>query len=332
MARKKGQPQRRVGESGTELEQRIPRACYDERAAVEMLEELRWGADVTCPHCGEIKNAYQMKDRKTGERSERWLWKCRGCAKQFTYKIGTVMEDSRIPAKIWMHAIWRACSSKKGVSALQIKRETGLSYPSALHLMHRIRESMADRSGPAPKLEGTIEVDEVYIGGRYRGPKTPDGVFGRKRKPKAITIGILQRGGDVRLTHVPPANTEHVHALIRRDVNIPASRLMSDESNLYKRIGKEFGGGHEAVNHSAGEYFRAPDITSNGVEGVFSLLQRAIIGAHHHVSAKHLHRYLAERQFVFNGRFVSDGERVKRAVKASEGKRLRYRDQVGAGA
>jgi transposase-like protein len=330
MARTKGQPQAKVGQGGTELEQRLPAACRNEAAAVALLEELRWEGTVVCPHCGAAGSAYQMTDRKTGERSKRWLWRCREkeCGQQFTYKVGTVMEDSRIPAMIWVHAIWRACSSKKGVSALQIKRETGLSYPSALHLMHRIREGMADRNPPEPKFSGTIEADEVYIGGRYRGPKRT-GLERRTKVPKAITMGVLERGGRVKLQHVPPANKEHVHGVIRRTVDIPNSRLMTDDSNLYTNIGKEFGGGHEAVNHSAGEYARKPDITSNGIEGVFSLLQRAIYGAHHHVTPKHLHRYLAEREFVFNARDVSDGERVARAVRASVGKRLRYRDQVG---
>src|SRR5262245_6533941 len=115
--------QGRVADAKSDVIRRLPEACKDERAAVEFMEAQRWGGEAYCPHCGSF-GVYAMTDRKTGERSARFLWRCRDCAKQFTVRVGTVFEDSRIPLRIWCHAFWRACASKKGVSALQISRET----------------------------------------------------------------------------------------------------------------------------------------------------------------------------------------------------------------
>src|SRR5437667_2756046 len=151
----------------SEIVATLPRACQDETAAVEFMETQRWGDDPACPHCG-IVDVYQMRDRKTGKRSHRYLWRCKGCDRQFTVRIGTVFEDSRIPMRYWCYAFWAACASKKGVSALQIKRMTGLSYKSALFMMHRIRFAMADDHSAPPPLKGTVEAD---VGGKPRHPK-----------------------------------------------------------------------------------------------------------------------------------------------------------------
>lgn len=120
----------------------LPRACTDEVAAVEFLEKQRWGDSPACPRCGDT-DVRQLRDRASGERSKRFLWYCRGCGRQHTVRIGTVFEDSRIPLRHWCFAFWAACASKKGVSALQIRRQTGVSYKSALFMMHRIRYAMA---------------------------------------------------------------------------------------------------------------------------------------------------------------------------------------------
>src|SRR2546426_172418 len=145
----------------------LPRACSDELAAVEFLERQRWNSDAACPRCG-VTDVHQMLGRD-GQRNKRFLWLCRGCGEQFTVRIGTVFEDSRIPLKHWCYAFWAACASKKGVSALQIKRQTGLSYKSALFLMHRIRYAMTET--PQGPLGGIVEADETYVGGKPRGKK-----------------------------------------------------------------------------------------------------------------------------------------------------------------
>jgi transposase-like protein len=151
--------QRRVASDKSGIVAALPRACADEQAAVDFLEEQRWSeTGPCCPRCGDT-DVYKMTDRKTGERSRRFLWLCKGCKRQYTVRTGTVYEDSRIPLKHWCYAFWKACSSKKGVSALQIKRETGLTYKSALFLMHRIRWAMAEEN--PPKLTGTIEGNET---------------------------------------------------------------------------------------------------------------------------------------------------------------------------
>src|SRR6266567_8008667 len=156
----------KVTQNRSQIVAELPRACSDELGAVEFLERQRWGDSPACPRCGAT-DVYQMQGRD-GKRNKRFLWACRDCGDQYTVRIGTVFEDSRIPLRHWCYAFWAACASKKGVSALQIKRQTRLSYKSALFLMHRIRFAMTpDRS---PRLDGTVEVDETYVGGKPRNP------------------------------------------------------------------------------------------------------------------------------------------------------------------
>jgi transposase-like protein len=139
----------------------IPLACSDETAAVEFFEKQRWGNMPACVKCGSV-DVYQMKDAKTGGRNSRFLWRCKDCKEQYTVRIGTVYEESRIELRHWCYAFWRASTSKKGVSALEIKRHCQISYRSALFLMNRIRFAMAP-AADAPKLTGTVELDEVYV-------------------------------------------------------------------------------------------------------------------------------------------------------------------------
>ena len=146
----------------------IPMACADEEAAVEFMEKQRWGAHPACPECGSV-DVYQMMDSKSGERQANYRWRCRDCNKQYTVRTGTVFEDSRIEIRHWCFGFWRAATSKKGVSALEIHRQTGISYKSALFMLHRIRFAM---EGTAfDPLTGDVEVDETYVGGkpRYKG-------------------------------------------------------------------------------------------------------------------------------------------------------------------
>lgn len=163
-----------VAEGADDIVQRIPMACADEQAAVELMEVLRWGDDPFCPRsdCAST-DVYQMTKRGSDERNERFLWRCRDCGRQFTVRIGTVMEDSPIPLQVWCYTFWRACTSKKGVSAKEIERQTGLTYKSALYLMHRIRLAMNGTGNGDGPQSGDVEVDETYVGGkpRYKGQK-----------------------------------------------------------------------------------------------------------------------------------------------------------------
>ena len=169
----------------------IPSACSNELAAVEFLEKQRWGNTPACVKCGSVE-VYKMKDAKTGERNSRYLWRCRDCKEQYTVRIGTVYEESRIELRHWCYAFWRACTSKKGVSALEIKRHCQISYKSALFLMNRIRFAMAPDSD-SPKLTGTVECDEMYVGARKTALCRNNEA--RTRNKKNSRIRAIERGG-----------------------------------------------------------------------------------------------------------------------------------------
>lgn len=288
-------------------------ACANEKAAVEFMEKKRWGDAPFCPHCGSL-TVYQMKDSKTGERQADYRWRCKDCKKQYTVRIGTVFEDSRIELRHWCYGFWRASTSKKGVSALEIHRHTGISYKSALFLLHRIRFAMAD-SVPDP-LKGDVEIDETFVGGkpRYKGRRPGP------RGTKSPVLAMVERKGRVKTT----VHAKNLRQVVLSNVDL-SSRVITDEHNPYKTLGKHFAGGHYAVNHSEREYVRG-DIHSNTVESFFAIVKRSLNGIYHSVSKEHLHRYMAEYEFRYNHRELEDGDRTVAAIKASQGKRLRYRE------
>lgn len=300
--------------------QEIPLACADEVAAVTFIEKQRWGDHPACPRCGDM-DVYQMINKDTGERQANFRWRCRGCKKQFTVRISTVFEDSRIPLRHWCFAFWRAATSKKGVSALEIHRQTGLSYKSALFMLHRIRFAMDD-SASSP-LSGDVEVDETYKGGnpRYKGHSK------RGRGTNKIPVmALVERNGNVKTKPIPNVTGRTLKQVIRDNV-AKSSRIITDDNRAYKGIGKEFEGGHHTVCHSAGEYVRG-DIHSNTVEGFFSIVKRGLNGIYHSVSKEHLHRYMSEFEFRYNYRDLEDGERTTAAIKGAEGKRLMYKEPI----
>jgi len=297
----------------------LPIACADEDRAVIFLEHQRWGDTPCCPHCGSV-NVYQMKGRD-GKRNKRYLWKCNDCENQYTVRVGTVFEGSRIPLRHWCFAFWRACTSKKGVSALEIHRQTGISYKSCLFMLHRIRFAMADDHRTPEPLTGTVEVDETYVGGKPRD-KGPHNWSNRPER-KTPVVAIVQRNGNVRAQTMPKVNAKNVKKMIRENVH-KSARIHTDESSIYRGIGKEFEGGHETVVHYKKEYVRG-DVTTNTVEGFFSILKRGINGIYHNVSKEHLHRYVAEYEYRYNTRKMTDGERVVTAIQKSQGKRLMYK-------
>ncbi len=298
-------------------------AAQDEASAVAFLEDRRWGALPRCPLCA-AETVYQMKDRASGQRNKDYRWRCLDCKRMFTVRTGTIMEESRLPLKVWVHAFWRASASKKGVSALQISRECNLNYKSALFLLHRIREAMSEENGGGDKLQGAVEADETYVGGkpRIKGPHNKRG-RGTKKTP---VFGVVERAGKARLRVMPRVNSKTLKAALLENVEL-SSMLITDELAAYRQAGKAFAGGHQTVNHGGREYVRG-DIHSNTIEGLFSLLKRGMYGTFHSVSKKHLHRYLSEFAFRYNARKVDDAERVSHAIRAAEGKRLTYKDQL----
>jgi hypothetical protein len=264
-----------------------------------------------------------MIDAKTGERNKRYLWRCRDCKQQYTVRIGTVYEESRIELRHWCYTFWRAATSKKGISALEIKRHCQISYKSALFLMNRIRFAMAPNSN-ASQLTGIVECDETYI-----GPRRPRvaGISKRGRGTSKIPVFCaVARQGEIRRRIIPDVTGQTIKQAIREEVDRSA-RLVTDEFGAYHGIGKEFAGGHDTVCHGTKEYARG-DIHTNTAESSHALLKRSIIGIYHNVSTEYLHRYLWHSDFLWNTRKMNDGERTILAIKAAEGKRLMYQQSA----
>lgn len=310
----------------SETVEELPAACASELAAVEFLEKRRWKGCPCCMHCGSV-NVYAMTDAKTGGRNKRFLWRCRDCEKQYTVRVGTVMEDSPIPLRHWVRAMWEASSGKNGVSALEISRKLQISYKAALFLMHRIRCAMAEID-PLPPLTGSVEADETYVGGkpRRRGWKPGQAKQPREKwTDKAPVLAAVERGGQVRARVVATVNHENVVAFLRDTVSTKA-QLLTDEAGMYQKPGTTFARGHQTVKHSVGEYVNAenPHVHTNTVEGFFSKVKRGLDGVFHSVSKEHLPKYMAHFVFLYNSRGLNDGQRVDLLVSRTDGRRLTY--------
>lgn len=315
----------------------LPEACGNEDAAVEFFEWQRWGDSPCCPHC-QSKDVYKMTGRD-GKRNARYLWRCRGCAEQYTVRIKTIYEETRLPLRHWAYAFWRACSSKKGVSALEIQRHCQISYKSALFLMHRIRFALTEDTASAPKLggnTGVVEADETYVGGKPRpGDKRTELSGYRKNSNKIPVVAMLERGGKVRTKVVPNVTQKNLYRFLEENI-ARGTIVNTDQSPIYHSILypiiKYPGGRHDIVNHSKKEYARHnPDGTvssTNQAESFFSLLKRGLNGIFHAVSKEHLHRYCGEFSFRWNTRELNDGQRVAAAIQGANAKRLMYEDYV----
>jgi transposase-like protein len=297
-------------------------AAVDETKSATFLEKQRWGDCPACPRCGDI-DVYQMKGRD-GMRNKDYRWRCRGCSQFFTVRTGTVFEETRLPLRVWVYAIWKACSSKKGISALQLSREMEITHKSALFVLRRIRHGLGEVD--QPKFSNTtIEVDEVFIGGKQRYKGT---AVNRNIPDKTPVVGIVERNGDVRFKMMERVTAENLSAFVAENADLTC-RIMTDDFKSYKMLGKKFQGGHFTTKHTAGQYaVPGTDIHSNTIEGVFSLLRRGMMGTFHSVSRKHLPNYLNEFQFRWNTRKLDDGQRVARAIKQIDGKRIQYRESV----
>ena len=304
----------------------LQKATVSERAAVEFLEQHRWEGAPACPRCGAIE-VYQMTSADGG-RNKDYRWRCRGCKQMFSVRTGTIFEESRLPLRVWVFAFWRAAASKKGCSALELAREMQITHKSALFVLRRIRHGLGTNND-APKLTGTIEADETFVGGR---PRRFFGYMHKHSTGKTVrkipVVGVVQRGGDVRFRVTDRITSDRLSEVLAENADLTC-RLITDEWIGYRRVGKMFQGGHESVKHAIGEYVRkGTDVHSNTIEGVFSLLKRGIMGTFHSVSRKHLPNYLNEFEFRWNTRKMDDGQRVSRAIKQVDGKRLEYRESV----
>ena len=278
----------------------------DEQAAYEHLANIRWPEGIRCIHCQGMK-VYTLK----GAKSKRVLLKCSTCRKQFSATVGTIFQGSHIPLTKWFMAFQLMASSKKGMSAHQLHRMLDITYKSAWFLAHRIRHVMK-QTPFSDKLGGIVEADETFIGGKSH-------IRGDKKMP---VFALVERGGRVRSFAMPRVTAVNLKRSIQEHVR-PDAKLMTDELTAYAKIGKDFAD-HQTVNHSKKEYVRG-EASTNTVEGYFSLLKRGLTGTYHHVSPRHLHRYLDEFNFRYNARKDDDDTRNFLAVKCSEGKRLQYR-------
>jgi transposase-like protein len=286
---------------------------HDETKAREWLEAQVWPDGPTCPHCGSCEPT-ELK----GKAHRPGLYQCNDCRQQFTVTVGTLFERSKIPLSKWLMATYLLSASKKGMSTRQLSRMLGVSVKSSWFMMHRIREAM--REGKAGPLDGSnkvVEADETYVGG-----KAKNRAF-KEPRPKEPVVALVERDGSVRSFHVEAVNSRTLRPILVTQID-RASYLMTDESTVYSKTGREFSG-HGTVNHSIKEYVRGKFFHSNTVENYFSILKRGVNGNYQWVSAKHLKRYLGEFDFRYNTRDVSDFERAAIAAKGIQGKRLTYR-------
>lgn len=302
----------------------------DEAAAYAYVEARLWPEGPICPHCGVIGQAGKL----SGKTDRIGSYKCYACRKKFSVKVGTIFESSHITMRDWLTAIHLLCSSKKGISANQLSRTLGLTLKSAWFMGHRIREAMRD--GSLAPMGGTgqiVEADETYFGempeAKHRRFKTTGRPFSKRRHGtgnKRAVVALVERGGGVRSFHPAVADGETVAKIVRQNIH-RESRLHTDESRLYTRVGEEFAA-HETVKHSDEEYVRS-DVTTNTVEGYFSIFKRGMRGVYQHCAEKNLHRYLAEYDFRFNNRVrigINDEGRADLALQGAVGKRLTYSD------
>lgn len=304
-----------------------------EAAAYELLERLRWNGEPVCPHCGSIAAHYFLTPKgegrktRTGKVTERRVWKCRDCRKQFTVLVGTIFHGTRIPIRTWLFVVVEMCASKNGVAAREIQRKYNLTPKSAWFMTQRIREAM--KRGPITDfMVGTIQADEAYIGGKPKNKHKSKRDMDREMRgggtDKTPVVSLLNTAtGEVRSKVVPNVTGAMLHAFMEREVDMDASTLHTDSAAQYHFVAPEFID-HQAVDHQAGEYVRG-EVTTNHVEGFFSQLKRSIDGTHHHVSVEHLPRYLAEFDFRYSTREMSDAQRVRRLVGQTVGRRLSYK-------
>jgi transposase-like protein len=301
----------------------------DEDAAREHIEKTRWPDGPVCPHCGVINEATKLEAHANSKNGVRkGVYQCNDCRKQFTITVGSIFEDSHIPLHKWLLAIHLMCSSKKGISAHQLMRNLEIgSYRTAWFMAHRIRWALFQE--PIKEaLDGIVEVDETYIGGKLRtgsqavrpGERPKDRPAGTANK-KAV-VAVLQRGGSVRSQHVEHVTAKDLKPIVKALVK-EGAHLMTDSSNVLASAGTGFR--HDQVNHSVGEYARIENgtlISTNSVESYFAILKRGHYGVYHHWSKKYLGQYLREFDWRYNVRGLPDVERAVVALKMTGGKRL----------
>ena len=301
--------------SFAEFEKMIP----DEAAAVAFMEEKRWGQTPRCPRCG-TDAVYRVKSGRPSSH------RCRPCRKYFNVRTNTVFRDTKLPLRTWLIAIYLMHSSRKGMSSLQLHKHLGCAYPSAWHLTHRIRKAMESRE--LPWLEGTIQVDETWVGGKFKS------MHASKKKElgydwmanKTMVMGFRTHDGKVVAFPVDgnDADTllEHVLTHVK-----PGSTVWSDGAAAYQEL-KDYGYDHEWVNHTTHEYVRGM-VTTNGIESFWALVKRGYDGTYHFMSWRHLRRYVNEFSFRLNAGPGNGEGTISLVLDGAEQRRLKWRVLIG---
>jgi transposase-like protein len=295
---------------------------HSEEAAFAYVEARLWANGRICPHCGIVDNNGSLN----GKTTRVGLYKCYACRKPFTVRIGTIFESSHVKLNIWLQAIYLLCSSKKGISTRQLQRTFGGSMKTAWFLGHRIREAM--RTGelaPMGGAGGIVEVDETFVG-RKEGVEVKRGWAHHKN----TVLTLVERGGAARSFHIEEATKKQIAPIVRENI-ARESHLMTDEARRYQRLGREFAK-HDVVDHSREEYAYVDrktgvTVSTNTVEGYYSIFKRGMIGVYQRCGEQHLHRYLAEFDFRYSNRIklgIDDGACAERALLGVKGKRLTY--------
>jgi transposase-like protein len=283
-------------------------AIPDEKAAVAYFRAIRWANGEFCPYCGHDK-VYGFSDGKT--------WKCAQCRQRFSIRVGTVFEDSKIPLRKWIAAIWMITTHRKGIASTTLARDIDVQQKTAWFMMHRLRHAARTRSFNR-QLRGIVEADEGFFGGSDRNKHRAK----KGKTKKVVALGMLERGGELRVVPIDTLGqmNRHIVSHVRE-----GSRLMTDDwrgflqlDPMYKRT---------VVNHGAGQYGDGGDGHTNSIEGVWALIKRQIYGIHHWVSAKHIDRYLDEATWRYNRRGVKDRFRVAEFLTRVDG-RLTYRELI----
>jgi len=304
-----------------------------EADAYLFVEELRWGdGEPVCPHCDGIGATYirpsngVSRKTRTGAMSERRVWRCLSCRKQFSVLTGTIFHGTKVPIRIWVLLIFEMCANKNGIAAREVERKYGVCPRTAWHIMHRIREAMKN-DALVESMRGTIVADEAYIGGdpqnRHKSRRQRDEVMtparpgvdvGRIKTEKTPVLSLINKStGEVRSRVIPDVSGHTLRKVMTQQIDFAGSHLHTDSHRSYKGMGAEFLS-HQTVDHRSGEYVRG-DVSTNAAENYFSQLKRSLDGTHHHVSVEHLPRYLAE----------FDTQRMHRLVGQVTGRRLTYR-------
>jgi transposase-like protein len=296
------------------------------------LETLRWPEKPVCPHCGVIGDHYYLKpangvSRVTtrGTYSERRVWKCKDCRKQFSATTGTVFHGSKVPLRTWLFVFFEMCCNKNGIAAREIARKYGVAPKTAWFMTQRIREAMmCDSTG---KLSGNIVADETFIGGdpdNWHNNDPRRAKKGRSTVKVPVVALIEAETGEVRAQVVTNVTGPRIRQIIRDNVELAGSTLHTDSAPVYDTIGRQMAA-HYAVNHHVGQYVTELSDGTNKAENFFSQLKRSIDGTHHSVSKEHLARYVVEFAFRHGSHALSDTERMVKLMGQVPGRRLSYR-------